>query len=112
MKLFEFMQLGQLLQALRSIIHLDGQAGYVGKRTDQQLQLVGWREVIGGQVGQRDVINSWAGGGHEGQQLLHVLQVTILLRVLHLHRRHTITMLLEGQDEGLGSAGAREHGRF
>ena len=112
MKLFELMQLGQLLQALRRIIHLDGQAGYVGKRTDQQLQLVGWREVVGGQVGQRDVINSWAGGGHEGQQLLHVLQVTILLRVLHLHRRHTITMLPEGQDEGLGSAGAREHGRF
>ena len=84
----------------------------MGKRTDQQLQLVGWREVIGSQVGQRDVDYRWAGGGHEGQQLLHVLEVTILLRVLHLHRRHTITMLLEGQDEGLGSAGAREHGRF
>ena len=112
MTLFELMQLGQLLQALRRIIHLDGQAGYVGKRTDQQLQLVGWREVVGGQVGQRDVDNRWAGGGQEGQQLLHVLEVTILLRILHLHRRHTITMFLEDQDEGLGSTGAREHRRF
>ena len=66
MKLLELMQLRQLLQALGRFIHLDGQAGYVGKRANQQLQLVGWREVVGGQVGQRDVDYGWAGGGQEG----------------------------------------------
>ena len=111
MKVFKAAELSQLLKAFGGFTHFDGQAFQFRERVDQEPQLIGGGEVVSSQVWQRDVDEGWTRGSQKGEQLLHVLQHSFLLSVLHLDRLHAAAMLSEDLDEGLGGSGGHQHGR-
>ena len=111
MKVFKAAELSQLLNSFGAFILLDCQASQVRERVGQEPQLVGRWKVVSGEVRQRDVDERGTKRSQKGEQLLHVLQHSFLLSVLHFDCSHVAAMLSEDPDEGLGGGRGHQHGR-